>query len=83
MNAFTLELGNLIRADIQLKAAAPRVWEVRVNRVDAGEYATFEEAFETAERRVGELCHDFVDDWVIWTISGRIGSQMPKGWLKP
>ena len=81
-NAFTLELGHLVRADIQLKAATPRVWEVRVNRIEVGEYETFEEAFANAERRVNELCHDFLDDWTIWTIAGRIGPRMPKGWLK-
>jgi hypothetical protein len=79
INAFTLELGHLVRADIQLKAATPRIWVVRVNRVDAGEYATFDEAFANAEGRVGELCRDFLDDWVIWTIAGRNRHPNTKG----
>ena len=83
MNAFTLEMGHLVRADIQLKAAKPPVWEVRVNRAGAGEFPTFEEAFKNAEREVKQLCDEFLDDWIIWTASGRIGNRMPKGWLKP
>ncbi|MBV8798440.1 MAG: hypothetical protein JOY77_01820 [Alphaproteobacteria bacterium] len=82
VHACSLELGNLLRANIKLKAS-PRQWEVTVHHSHLGDYETFDEAFRCAEEAVRRYASDFIQDWTIWTASGQIGTRMPKGWWKP
>ena len=79
VHAYSRELGNLLKASIQLKATT-RQWEVRLNQVHLGDYDSPEEAIRRAEDGVRERARDFIDDWTIWTASHQIGKRMPKGW---
>ncbi len=79
VHAYSLEIGNLINASIQLKATS-RQWEVRLNQEHLGDYDSPEEALRRAEECVRDYARDFIEDWTIWTASQRAGARMPKGW---
>ena len=79
VHAYSLELGTLLKASICLKAATHQ-WEVRLNQMHLGEYDSPEDAVQRAEEYVRDYARQFIDDWIIWTASQRIGTRMPKGW---
>jgi hypothetical protein len=79
VHAYSLELGNLLNVSIKLKIET-RQWEVRLNQTHLGDYESPEEAVRRAEECVRDYARGFIEDWIIWTASQRVGTRMPKGW---